>query len=112
MELPYCLDAAVEKCLQHLGLLLQSAFDDRHDFFAFRVLLRIGWAQKNLVFLPLLAIDDALIVSRLLQPACLRASAVGMKIFAQPLLASGHLRQLRSRPREGAPVTGEHEGIR
>src|SRR6266700_2659625 len=35
--------------------------------------------EKNLVFLPLLAIDDALIVSRLLQPARLRASAVGMK---------------------------------
>src|SRR6266851_2025932 len=35
--------------------------------------------EKNLVFLPLLAIDEALIVSRLLQPARLRASAVGMK---------------------------------
>src|SRR5712691_3044251 len=35
--------------------------------------------EKNLVFLPLLAIDGALIVSRLLQPARLRASAVGMK---------------------------------
>jgi len=35
--------------------------------------------EKNLVFLPLLAIDDALIVPRLLQPARLRASAVGMK---------------------------------
>jgi len=35
--------------------------------------------EKNLVFLPLLAIDGALIVSRLLQPAHLRASAVGMK---------------------------------
>ena len=35
--------------------------------------------EKNVVFLPLLAIDGALIVSRLLQPAHLRASAVGMK---------------------------------
>src|SRR6266700_2561652 len=35
--------------------------------------------EKNLVFLPLLAIDGALIVSRLLQPARLRASAVRMK---------------------------------
>src|SRR6266568_4628996 len=35
--------------------------------------------EKNLVFLPLLAIDGALIVSRLLQPARLRASAIGMK---------------------------------
>jgi hypothetical protein len=43
-----------------------------------RVLLRIGWVQKHWVFPPLLAIDDAPIVSRLLQPACLRASAIRM----------------------------------
>ena len=43
-----------------------------------RVLLRHGWVQKHWVFPPLLAIDDAPIVSRLLQPVCLRASAIRM----------------------------------
>src|SRR6266478_1301622 len=101
MELPYCLDAAVAKCLQHLGLRLQSAFDGRHEFCAFRALPRIGWVQKHLVLLPLLAIDDAPIVSRLSQPAGLRASAVGMKNLrstASGFLAPSSASQPPTRP--------------